>query len=109
MSDKILVIVMSGSENKEKAMMGLNLALHTTVETKVILFGPSEKLAAEGSPDISSLIKQLIDKGSIPIACSNYAEKNKIDSKLLEMKIEMKPVGKVISDYVLKGYAPITF
>ena len=42
-------------------------------------------------------------------AFSGYAEKNNIDAKLKEMKMEVRPISAVIADYVSKGYIPITF
>ncbi len=105
----MLVIIISGNENKEKAILGLMFSLHTTIETRVILFGPSEKLAAENDKDILNMINQLIDKGNIPVACTNYAENNKISDELLKIKLILKPVGPLISDYIKDGYVPITF
>ncbi|WP_337861150.1 hypothetical protein [Ferroplasma sp.] len=109
MSEKMLIIVISGEKDKTKAIMGLNLANHLNDETKVILFGESEKLVASDDKDIKELIKNLQEKGIIPIACSGYAEKNNIDGKLKELKLEIKPISTVISDYVNKGYIPLTF
>lgn len=109
MAEKMLIIIISGEKDKTKAMIGLNLANHLNDETRVILFGESEKLAASGDAEITGLIKKLQEKGVIPIACSGYAENNKIDSILKEMKVEIKPISSVIADYVKKGYTPITF
>jgi len=108
MSDKILVIITSGKENREKAIVGLNFALHTTIDTKLILFGASEQLATEDD-EVKGFIKQLIEKKIMPTACVGIADRNNIKEKLIEMKIDLKPVGSVISDYVKEGYAPITF
>ena len=109
MAEKMLIIIISGEKDKTKAMMGLTLAGHLNADTKVIFFGESEKLAASEDPEIGTLIKNLQDKNIIPIACSGYAEKNNIDAKLKEMKMEVRPISAVITDYVGKGYIPITF
>jgi len=109
MAEKMLIIIISGEKDKTKAMIGLNLANHLGPETKVILFGDSEKLAASGDVEIEGLIKNLQSKGIIPIACSGYAEKNNIDARLIEMKLEIKPISSVITNYIENGYTPITF
>ncbi len=109
MAEKMLIIIISGEKDKTKAMIGLNLANHLNAETRVIFFGESEKLAASGDVEIEGLIKNLESKGVIPIACSGYAEKNNIDARLREMKLEIKPISSVIVDYVKNGYTPITF
>jgi hypothetical protein len=109
MAEKMLIIIISGEKDKTKAMIGLNLANHLSAETKVIFFGESEKLAASGDAEIEGLIKNLQSKGIIPVACSGYAEKNKIDARLMEMKLEIKPISTVITNYIEKGYTPITF
>jgi hypothetical protein len=92
MAEKMLIIIISGEKDKTKAMMGLTLAGHLNADTKVIFFGESEKLAASEDPEIGTLIKNLQDKNIIPIACSGYAEKNNIDAKLKEMKMEVRPI-----------------
>jgi hypothetical protein len=109
MAEKMLIIIISGERDKTKAMIGLNLANHFNEQTKVILFGESEKLAVSGDADINRLIKNLQEKGVMPIACSGYAENNKIDVKLKELKMELKPVSAVISEYISQGYIPLTF
>ncbi len=109
MADKLLVVITSGKEDKQKAILGLMFSLHATVETKVILFGPSETLVAENDQDATPLIKQLMDKNIIPVACTNYADGNKLTDKLLAMNLKLKPVGPLISDYVREGYVTMTF
>ena len=109
MDKKILIIILSGEKDKGKAIMGLNLAIHLNSDTRVIFFGESEKLAASGDPEITGLVKQLENKGSMPIACINYAEQNSIGSELKEMKFELKPISTVIKDYLAQDYVPITF
>ncbi|KQB36806.1 MULTISPECIES: hypothetical protein [Acidiplasma] len=108
MADKLAVIILSGNENRDRALLGLKFALHTTIGTRVVLFGAAEKLAAEDD-EFKGLVKQLIDKNIIPVACVNIADEENIKERLLELKINLKPVGALISDYVKDGYAPITF
>ncbi len=109
MDKKILIIILSGEKDRGKAITGLNLAIHLSSSTKVIFFGDSEKLAASGDAEITGLIKQLENKGSVPVACINYAEKNGIGSELKEMKFELKAISSVIQDYLAQDYVPITF
>ena len=109
METKMLVIVTSGEKDKTKAMIGLNLALHSNVETKVILFGESEKLAASGDKDIDSLLEGVRNKNILPIACQNIADSANIREKLMELKIVLKPISSVITDFLGKGYIPVTF
>ena len=109
MAKKVLIIILSGERDKGKAIMALNLANHMEPETKVIFFGESEKLAASGDSEISGLVRQLQDRGTIPVACVNYAEKSGIGTKLRDLKFDLKPVSTVITDYLEQGYVPITF
>ncbi|WMT50897.1 MAG: hypothetical protein RE471_07940 [Ferroplasma sp.] len=109
MAKKVLIIILSGERDKGKAIMALNLANHLGPDTRVIFFGESEKLAASGDSEISNLVTQLQERGIIPVACINYAEKSGIGTKLMELKYDLKPVSTVITDYLEQGYVPITF
>lgn len=109
MGKKVLIVILSGEKDRSKAIMALNLANHMDPATRVIFFGESEKLAASGDAEISGLIRQLQERGTIPVACVNYAEKSGISEKLMELKFDLKPISTVISDYLEQGYVPLTF
>ncbi|AAT43853.1 hypothetical protein [Picrophilus oshimae] len=89
-------------------MLGMNFAMHTTIDTKLVLFGPSENLVTEDD-DARNMASKLIENGIITTACINYVKDKPAESKLREMRIVLEPVGKIISDYIKDGYVPVTF
>ncbi|GGM78328.1 hypothetical protein GCM10007108_15600 [Thermogymnomonas acidicola] len=114
MTDKVLVIISSGMEGKEKAISGMNFAANTKKgglfsDVKVIFFGPSEKAIASGDKEFEAGVKNLRDAGINVLACSRVAENNGIKDLLLQKSIPMEPVGPVIANYIKQGYAVMTF
>ena len=113
MAENLLVIISSGEEAPAKAMTGLNFAYNAAKnkwmnDVKIILFGPSEKLATTNK-DFESRLRDAIKEGIIPNACSNIAGRENITEKLQTIGVSVDPIGPILTSYVKKGYEVITF
>ncbi len=112
MKAKVLVVVSSGREAKEKALTGLmyatNAVRNNWADVKLILFGPVEDLVAENDPDTVSMIEEYSRLSEKPLACRRIAEmKNYVEK--IEDKTDAVYVGKIISDLIAEGYTPLVF
>ncbi len=113
MADNILVIISSGEEAAGKAMTGMRFAYNAAKnkwlnDVRIILFGPSEKLATTNQ-EFASMLKDAIKDGIIPNACSGVATKENITEKLVSLGLSVDPIGPIVSSYIKKGYEVITF
>ncbi|WP_152878824.1 hypothetical protein [Thermococcus sp. 101 C5] len=107
---KALVII-SGAD--EKALVGFmwatNAIKHGWVEdVEVVLFGPIEKAVAEGDERFIPWIEKLNEFGKLPIACKRIAELEGFEVSL-QKYVKVEYVGKIIAEYLEKGYVPMTF
>ena len=114
MADNVLVIVSSGKEARGKAMTGMMYAMnakkhHWLQDVKVIFFGPSEDMIANADEELADVLKEIINLGLEPVACSSYAGKNSIKEQLEKIGMIVDPVGPIISSYIKKGYEIVTF
>ncbi|MCL4328041.1 MAG: DsrE family protein [Candidatus Thermoplasmatota archaeon] len=111
---KVLIIVSSGAEAKEKAITGMTLARNSRKnnlfeDVRVIFMGPSENLLASADPDILSLYKDLVSTNVVATACVGVAKQKNIELELSKIGLELERVGPVISGLVDKGYVPMVF
>jgi hypothetical protein len=110
MSSKIISIISTGE--KEKALTGI---LYSTMakaqgwmdEVKVVLLGPSEKLAAT-DPQVQDALKQAMANTS-PVACKFIADQQGITQKLEELGLDIQFVGDIISNHIKEGYMPMVW
>ncbi|ASJ07296.1 hypothetical protein A3L08_08170 [Thermococcus pacificus] len=107
---KALVII---SSSDDKALVGFmwstNALKYKWVEdVEVILFGPIEKAVAEGDERFLPWIEKLKELGKLPIACKRIAELEGFEVSL-EKHAKVEYVGKIIAEYLEKGYVPMTF
>lgn len=114
MAGKALVIITSGSDDREKAVIGFAYAKNVKTnklldDVRVILFGPSERAVASGDMDFVKGVRTMIDLGVIPIACSGVAKLQNIVDPLTEQGLQIDNVGPVISNYIKDGYQVLTF
>ena len=114
MPKKVLIIVSSGEENKEKAMIGMRLAIglkknKISEEVGMLFFGPSERLVAGDDSDINNLLKEAADNGINPFACSGIANRDDISVKLASKNISLEGASKTIGRYLESGFVPIPF
>lgn len=112
--NKVLIIVSSGKENKEKAMIGVRLALalkknNLSEEVNVFFFGSSERLVAEGDSDLDPLLAELFDQKILPAACKGIAIRDDINVKLLEKRVELDLASSYIARKLDSGFSVLTF
>lgn len=113
MKPKILVIISSGKNDKEKALTGMmyavNAAKHGWAEVKLVLFGPAEDLVAENDPDMMAMVEMFArEKGEAPMACKRIAEMKGYEDRMGQ-SVRLEYVGKTISDLIAGGYTPMVF
>ena len=112
MATKVFVILSSG--DREVALeVGLVYPLNAAKnkwmdEVKVIIFGPSEKVAAYDL-EVQQRIRELKEVGVDVIACKWCADRMNITGKLEEAGITVVGVGPIISQLLKDGWASLTF
>ncbi|MGB9735681.1 MAG: hypothetical protein ACP5JP_00390 [bacterium] len=111
MKQKILVIV--STENKEKALSALvfvqnSLKNKRFEDIKLILFGPSEKLASNDQA-LQSIITDIVSMGGSPLACKAISDMHNIGKELTAMGFKLEYVGDPIGNLINNGYIPMVF
>ena len=110
MSSKLLVIIATG--DREKAIAGLmytrNVLKYKWLDdVKVVLFGPSEKLAAHDDK-VAWFIKEITDKSDC-FACKAISDTDGVSGKLAEAGIAVEYVGAIVSNAIKEGYVPMVW
>ena len=112
MASKVFVIL--SSADRESALeVGLVYPLNAIKlawmdEVKVVIFGPSEKLAAYDK-EVQGRIKELQDSGIEVMACKWCSDRMGITGELEKAGINVMYVGPVISDLLKSGWSSLTF
>ena len=112
MATKIFVILSTG--DREVALeVGLVYPLNAAKEkwmdeVKLIVFGPSEKLAAYDM-EVQARLKDLSEVGIEVIACKWCADRMEITDLLEKAGIKVEYVGPIISKLIKDGWASLTF
>lgn len=114
MSEKYLIVITSGLDQKDKALVGMTFAKNITrkkkaEDVKVVFFGPSEKAFSAGDEDFDRLVKDLIDLNVVQIACNGYAARNDVSEDIAKIGLKLEDVSDTIPAFVEKGYKVITF
>ena len=65
---KIIFIISSGLEQKEKALTGLRMAINMkqknrVSDVRILFFGPSQEMIAKGDEMIDGMLKEATDAG----------------------------------------------
>ncbi len=112
MATKVFVILSSG--DREVALeVGLVYPLNAVKnrwmdEVKLIIFGPSEKIAAFDM-EVRARIEELQKAGIDIMACKWCADRMKITATLEDAGIKVVYVGPIISQLLKDGWASLTF
>jgi hypothetical protein len=112
MASKLLVIL--SSADREVALnvglvYPLNAAKHKWMdEVRVIVFGPSEKLAAYDH-EVRAKLRELIDAGVEVLACKWCSDKLEVSKPIEELGVKVTYVGSVISQLLKDGWIALTF
>ena len=112
MATKVFVILASG--DRDVALeVGLVYPLNAIKnewmdEVKLIIFGPSEKIAAHDM-EVRGRIDELRKAGIEVMACKWCADRMKVTASLEEAGIKVVYVGALISQMLKDGWASLTF
>jgi len=112
MANKVFVMLSSG--DREVALeVGLIYPLNAAKnkwmdEVKIIIFGPSEKIAAYDTK-VQDRIKECQELGIEVLACKWCSDRMEVSEKLESLGIKVLYVGPVISDLLKDGWASLTF
>ena len=77
-------------------------------EVKIILFGPSERLAVHDL-EVQGRLKEAMAAGIDVMACQWCSDRMGISDALRELGIEVLPVGPVMSRLLKEGWASLSF
>jgi len=72
-------------------------------DVRLIVWGPSAELLATNE-DLQEQVKTLMDEGVMVQACVVCARSYGVVDELRDMGIEVKPMGKPLSDYLKGGW-----
>jgi hypothetical protein len=110
MGTRLLIVIATG--HREKALAGLMYARNVLKyqwleEAKVVLFGPSEKLAALDD-EVRQSIKEISARSDC-YACKAISDKDGVSEKLEEAGIKVEYVGATLSNAIRQGYTPMVW
>lgn len=77
-------------------------------EVRLIVWGPSARLLA-GDKDLQAKIKAMMNDGIKVQACVVCADSYGVSDNLRAMGIEVKGMGKPLTDYIRSGWHVLTF
>lgn len=111
---KVLIIISSGEESKDKALTGMIFAKNAKrrnlfEDVRLMFFGPSENLIASGEKEIMSAYKDLVELNVVATGCIAIAQSKNIEASLKEVGLELEPVGPTIATLIGDGYVPMVF
>lgn len=111
MKQKVLVIV--STENRLKAMGALVFVQNSIKnkrfeDTKLILFGPSEKLVSEDQA-LQGIVSDIVSMEGKPMACKFISDMESISPKLTSLGFQIEYVGDPIGQFINDGYLPMVF
>ena len=111
MSDKLAVILVSA--DRKVLEMGLVYTRNAKQrgwmpELRLYLFGPSEVTIAT-DPDLRALVREVIQAGLTPDACSWCSNKYGVSAMLEELGCRVLPIGEPVSQAIRDGYPPMTW
>lgn len=114
MTGKMLVMITSGLENKEKLMIGMRFAFNsarknTLEDVKVVFFGPSEKAIAGDDKEVRELYNSLVEHKVTSIACNGYAAANDLSENIAKLGIKLENISDTIPGFINSGYSVVSF
>ena len=114
MAGKMLVLITSGLENRDKLLVGMRLALNSARkknldDVKVVFFGPSEKAIAGDDGEVRDLYDKLVENGVTSIACNGYAAAHDLSENIAKMGVKLENVSDTIPGFINSGYNVVSF
>ncbi|MFC1514074.1 DsrE family protein [candidate division KSB1 bacterium] len=77
-------------------------------EIQLIVWGPSSKLLSEDK-DIQDYVKRMMTNGVEIVACKACADSYGVSDKLTELGLEVKYMGKPLTDLIKSDWHVVTF
>ena len=77
-------------------------------EVKLIIWGPSSRLLA-ADKSVQEKVKSMADDGVTLVACIACADSYGVSDTLRDMGIEVKPMGRPLTDMLKQGWKVLTF
>ena len=77
-------------------------------EVTLIVWGPSARLLA-GDKDLQAKIKEMLDDGVKIQACQACSDSYGVSEQLRKMGIDVRYMGKPLTDYIQQGWHILTF
>jgi len=109
---KLLVVWTSGDKEVAEKMVYMytyNAKKNDWWETvRFLIWGPSSKLLSEDA-DLQAYLGKMKDEGVELVACKACADMYGVSGKLEEMGVEVKYMGKPLSDMLKSDWKVITF
>ena len=88
---------------------GLNSTKQGWWETvTLIVWGPSSKLLSEDS-ELQEMLKRLKDAGAVLTACKWCSDQYGVSEKLAELGVDVKYMGKPLTQFLKSGYKMLIF
>ena len=117
MSEKMLVIILAGKDDLDRAKQGLTFAktaakMKLLSDVRVLFFGPGvELLNPEGEhyQGIRTMLTELLSLKRGVSACVSNVHKYGLDEKLEKELVVAEEAAHLISDSVKNGYQVISF
>lgn len=75
---------------------------------RLVVWGPSARLLA-GDKDLQAKIKQMMSDGVVVEACVVCADSYGVTERLREIGIDVKPMGKPLTELIQAGWTVLTF
>lgn len=114
MTGKMLVLITSGLESRDKLLVGMRLAMNSAKkgkldDVKVVFFGPSEKAIASDDEEVRKLYNMLVEQGVTSIACNGYAAANDLSENIAKIGVKLENVSDTIPGFINNGYSVVSF
>ncbi|MDA3860249.1 MAG: hypothetical protein PF445_03395 [Melioribacteraceae bacterium] len=111
MASKIVVIISTSDVEKARtgAMYAKNALKHGWMEdVKIFIFGPAQKLLLEDI-ELQKFVKEVSELKETPIVCQYISERDGNSKDLKKIGVEVKPVGRLISEFINDGFVPMVW
>ena len=108
-----LVVVWSSGDKEVATKMVFMYTLNSKLqgwwkEVIFIVWGPSAKLLSEDI-ELQDYLNEIKDAGVVLEACLTCANMYHVSKKLVELGVDVKKMGTVLTDYLKEGRSVITF
>ncbi|NHB70363.1 DsrE family protein [Bacteroidales bacterium M08MB] len=111
-SDTLVILWTSGDPDVALKMVFMYAGTSARVKwwghVRLIIWGPSSKLTAE-NPEIQQGIAKMQENGVVIDACKACADDYGVSDKLSSLGIDVKYMGKPLTEYLKSGKTVLTF